>query len=186
MFRLRTRPAYSQAELAKIYSRPWEMDPSWSDHALRHAATLWVAGQVCADATTAADLSCGDGHFSRLMGWLEWTLGDFAPGYPHCGPIEATIDEIDPVDVFFLTETLEHLDDPELVLLKIATKAKKLVVSTPLMHQRDENPEHYWAWDREAVEAMLRDTGWSPYVYEQTTPDVGYVFQIHGAVRYKL
>lgn len=186
MFRMRTRPAYSAAELAEIYKTPWAMDPKWSDHKLRHEATLRVAAEVCTGATTAADLSCGDGHLSRSMGWLEWTLGDFAPRYPHCGPIEHTIDEIKPVDVFFLTETLEHLDDPEFVLGKIVNKAKRLVVSTPLMTQRDENPEHYWAWDREAVEALLRNTGWSPYVYEETHPDVGYVFQIHGAVRYQL
>jgi 2-polyprenyl-3-methyl-5-hydroxy-6-metoxy-1,4-benzoquinol methylase len=70
------------------------------------------------------------------------------------------------VQLYICCETLEHLDDPETVLKAIRSKTQNLVLSTPVDAWRDiTNPEHYWAWDRAAVEEMLRSAGFTVAVY---------------------
>jgi hypothetical protein len=113
---------------------------------------------------------------------LMWYLGDYAPGYTYHGPIERTIDAIPPVDLFLCCETLEHLDEPEAVLKAIRYKTNKLLISTPICTFIDDNPEHYWAWDQEAVVGMLRYAGFEPILYRDTFYDPGYCFQIWGCI----
>jgi hypothetical protein len=132
---------------------------------MRVAFTALVAHGVDRDMTSGADLSCGDGTLLRSMRLPTSYFGDIAPGYEYQGPIEATIDQIPAVDLFICTETLEHLDDPDLVLKKVRAKAQWLVLSTPIDAWNDTNPEHYWAWSREAVEGMLAAAGFTVAVY---------------------
>lgn len=179
LFRTRTRPAYSPAELEEVYSSPWAMDEAWLDHVARRDATLSVMNNNSRPVMYAADLSCGDSYFAdHFQVGVRWYLGDYAEGYQFQGPIEETIDRVPHVDLFLLCETLEHLDDPELVLRKIRAKTHTLVLSTPKMTCFDENPQHYWAWDDEAVLEMLLAAGFSPAEYKETRPDIGYVFQV--------
>lgn len=189
MYRERCRPKYSDSELWKIYSHPWEMQDDWADHKLRIEKTTTVAQNILAtdpSIRTASDLSCGDGLWSRIFDWLDWTLGDYAPRYEICGPIEYTIDTIDPVDIFFCCETIEHLDDPDSVLKQIRRKTRWLVLSTPKSYQWDENPEHYWAFDNEAVLEMLLKAGFVKEEYQEANGwglydrVNGYAFQIWG------
>lgn len=162
--RLRLRPAHTPERLAEIYARPHE-HRHWNDHRLRAVMTAQFAHELAGPVDTAADLSCGDAAILGSLGVGTRYLGDFAPGYPLCGPIEETIDQIPPVDLFVCCETLEHLDDPDLVLKKIRAKTKRLVLSTPVGAFDDANEEHYWAWDRDAVEDMLRAAGFEPNVF---------------------
>lgn len=178
MFIHRNMPSYTEAELREIYSVPWEMNPHWHDHHLRRRATLEVAQRIMPRVSSAADLSAGDAWFAEQFPALDWHLGDFAPGLYYEGPIEETIELIPDVDLFFLCETLEHLDDPRRVLEQIRQRAHFMVLSTPLMNGPDGNPQHYWAWDAEAILQMVREHGWDALDYRETEPDVGYVFQI--------
>jgi hypothetical protein len=172
--RQRLRPAHSPEALAEIYAKPHD-STRWNDHIVRVDVTrALVKGLLRVDVPegsndppTVADLSCGNGRIASNLGVRNVILGDFAPGYAHTGPIEKTIDEIDPVDVFICSETIEHLDDPDAVLRKIRQKARHLVLSTPIEAWDETNPEHYWAWDREEVEVMLFRAGFpslAPYV----------------------
>lgn len=187
MFRVRTRPVYSSRDLERIYS--YQHDHSvFPDHILRIEETIGLAEEFLdpynVSSLSAADLSCGDATVPYNWYWDDLHLGDYlrSERTRYVGPIEKTIHEIPHVDFFFLLETLEHLDDPEAVLRDIREKSDRLVLSTPDCDYRDDNPEHYWAWDSEAVHGMLTDTGWGPQLYRHTTPELGYRFQIWGCV----
>jgi len=163
--RTRLRPAYSDAELAQIYAHPHD-HTQWEDHVVRVATTAALARTCAGRVRRAADLSCGDGAILRAVDAQELLFGDYAPGYyQYEGPIEATIEQIDPVDVFVCCETIEHLDDPDRVLKGIRAKTRGLILSTPVDAWGDTNPQHYHAWSREAVEDMLRSAGFDPAVY---------------------
>lgn len=164
--RVRLRPAYGLDELSRIYAVPHD-HTRWQDHVVRVAATAALARSCAGAVRRAADLSCGDGAVLQAIDARERLFGDFAPGYRFTGPIEATIDEIPPVDVFVCCETLEHLDDPDLVLKAIRAKTRGLILSTPVDAWGDTNPEHYWAWSRAAVEDMACTAGFEPRVYAE-------------------
>jgi hypothetical protein len=109
-----------------------------------------------------ADLSCGDAVIGRTLAPQRLILGDFAPGYEICGPIEETVYRIPQVGMFILSETLEHLDDPDAMLAAIRSKSATLVLSTPIGEITDENEHHYWGWDQVGVREMLLRAGWGP------------------------
>jgi len=187
MYRNRCRPAYSSEQLREMYAAPHSSTQSsiiGPDHADRIERTLRLAQRFIDPETdhTAADLSCGDGRLIDSFPFERAYKGDFAAGYELTGPIEETIELIPEVDVFFLCESLEHIDRPDELLLALRLKAGKLILSTPICTWWDENIEHYWAWDVECVRKMLRTAGWKPSDYEQTEAQPGYIFQIHAAV----
>lgn len=178
--RVRLRPAPTRLEMRMLYPRPHD-HTRWKDHLIRVEETIemgkqLLGGDVCTDTRPpiVADLSCGDAaiaralgtvHSSRPDGTSKLILGDFASGYYYVGPIEKTIHEIPvPVDLFILSETLEHLDDPELVLREIRLYSRMLLLSTPVdadpAEERATNPEHLWAWSAEDVDQMLDEAGW--------------------------
>lgn len=162
--RIRLRPAHDDEALARIYAAPHQ-HTKWDDHKVRVAVTAQFAHRMAGRVDSAADLSCGDGTIINALAADTRYLGDFAPGYPIVGPIDDTIDQIPVVDLFVCCETLEHLDVPDLTLKKIRAKARALVLSTPVDAFNDRNEEHYWAWSREAVEAMLAAAGFIVVVY---------------------
>lgn len=182
MTRQRLRPAYTDDQLAGIYATPHDSS-RWRDHKVRVGVTVELGrGLLHEDhgVQTVADLSCGDGTIARSLGAPTVILGDYAPRYEHTGPLEHTLDAIQPVDLYVCSETLEHLDDPDLVLKLLRQKTRYLLLSTPLDAWDEQNPEHYWAWSREDVEEMLRAAGfttmkpfvrldlresWSPYCF---------------------
>ena len=137
------------------------------DDRLRIAVTAQVARVMVGDVDSAADLSCGEGLLLAVVAARRRYYGDFGPGWPICGPIEQTLEQIPAVDLYLCTETVEHLDDPDGTLKAIRDKTQALILSTPLeaWHDRTANLEHYWAWDREAVEAMLIGAGFTPAVF---------------------
>lgn len=167
MNRQRLRPAYGPEELARIYATPHD-HRRWRDHHLRVNATIEVARWMCVTmggVETAADLSCGNGAILSAIPAHDRHFGDYAPGYAYTGPIEQTIEQIPPVDLFVCSETIEHLDDPDVVLKSIREKTRWLVLSTPVDAWDDDNLEHYWAWSRDGVEEMLTAANLTPVVY---------------------
>lgn len=162
--RKRLRDAYTPAELRRVYETPHD-HRRWADHITRVDVTVAFAKTLLGTVSTVADLSCGNGSIANGLGAETTYLGDYAPGYPIHGPIEETLGQIPRVDAFVLSETLEHLDEPEPVLRHIRMKSAALVLSTPVDCWNDPNPEHYWAWDREGVEELLTASGWRVQAY---------------------
>lgn len=162
--RRRLRP---MPDLAGLYVTPHD-HTRWADHRVRVDVTSTLAHNMIAPGETVADLSCGDATVAkRLAASRNATLilGDYAPGYPITGPIESTVKDLDPVDLFLCCETIEHLDDPDAVLADIRPRTDRLILSTPEGEDNNSNPEHIWGWDCEAVEKMLRDAGFTPFMY---------------------
>jgi hypothetical protein len=167
----RLRPAHTTERLAALYAAPH--DPSIGiGHALRLSMTQQFAAHVVPypDRDVVADLSCGGSTIADDLANMEVHLGDVAvlpaerfAEAKYCGPIEGTIALIPDVSLFVCTETLEHLDVPVDVLRQIRAKARRLLLSTPIeaWFDREANEEHYWAWDREAVELLAADAGWT-------------------------
>lgn len=168
MTRKRLRPAYTEQQLQELYRTPHD-HRRWPDHHLRVDVTAQVARWLAGDGVgSAADLSCGNRTILDQIPATRKHAGDIAPGYELHGPIEKTLDELGyGIDLFICSETIEHLDDPDTVLAQIRGRARQLVLSTPVDAWDDTNPEHYWAWSREDVEAMLTAAGWRQHVYTE-------------------
>ena len=176
--RLRALP-----DLSQTYTTQYN-HTRWADHRVRVHATAAI-GMWFGDARTGADLSCGDSAILRLiddaLDLERCYFGDFVAGYEFEGPIEQTIEQLPNVDLFVLSETLEHLDDPDWVLNKIRTKTKYLILSTPDGEWTDANPEHVWGWDNEEIREMLELAGFTIDVYNSLRfPSGYYTFQIWG------
>lgn len=166
MTRERLRPAYGDGDLAQVYAAPHQ-HAVHADHQLRVAVTIQVAHALAGPVVSAADLSCGDAAILKTLRVQRRYLGDYAPGHEFTGPIESTIGQIPPVDLFVCTETLEHLDDPDTTLKAVRGKTAGLILSTPVDAWGDDNPQHYWAWDRAEVEAMLSAAGFTVALYNE-------------------
>lgn len=180
MTRKRLRPALTPEQLARTYAVPYD-HRQWQDHELRVAQTItfgrWVVRLLGDRVRSGADLSAGDGTvlmglplerkvFGDLTGQWEITgFGDRTGPWEITGQLEHTLPALEPVDLYVCTETLEHLDDPDLMLKTMRAKCRALLLSTPVDAWEDPNPEHYWAWSRADVEVMLRMAGFRPFVY---------------------
>lgn len=172
MTRIRLRPAYSAADLGRLYAVPHD-HTRWADHLMRVDMTIKLARELMPAPLTPqpmviADLSCGDAAIGRALtgedgktGAVRLILGDIAPGYEITGPIEETIDSLPFADMFICSETVEHLDDPDAVLIQIRRRSRTLVLSTPLAEFLPYNPEHYWGWDHDGVREMLEAADWT-------------------------
>lgn len=171
MTRWQIRPFYSEQERAKIYNRTYD-HTWWPDHIERIHRTCSVLYDFAVEvgAQSVADLSCGDAAIIAGCGksWNDGIhLGDlvtpkvqsWAAQY-YQGPIEQTIEQIPPVDLFLCSETLEHVEDPDALLRSIRDKAQHLLLTTPHGENHARNPEHYWSWEREDISDMLWDAGW--------------------------
>jgi hypothetical protein len=63
-----------------------------------------------------------------------------------------------------LTEILEHVVDPDLLLRLARRKSDVLVASSPIGDPEcGRNHEHLWAWDESDYQAMLETEGWIPF-----------------------
>lgn len=143
-------------DLDAFYGDPH--DPAGHDGRIRR--TIEFAAAHVPPGASLADLSCGTGEIALALADAP-VLGDYSAGWPIRGRIEETAVDVDPVDVWVLTETLEHLDDPGRVLGLVRERAGLLVLSTPVGQFEDSNGEHCWAWDREGVESLLGAAGWT-------------------------
>ena len=179
--RKRLRDPHTPAALADIYSQPHE-HWGWKDHRLRVQMTIAFASWF-GEIDSVADLSAGDAAIINAIPAKDKYIGDFAPGYDLVGFIDETIDQIPKVDLFICSETIEHLDDPEATLQKIRAKTRAIIITTPDGETNDGNPQHYWGWDSEGVEALLRSVGFTPVIYNKLTfsdPGLVYDYQFWG------
>lgn len=180
---IRLRPRHSDEELARIYAVP-HAHHLWKDHLLRVQATIAQTSWF-ESVQSAGDLSCGDGTILNALNAEHSYYGDYAPGYQFTGPLEETIDQMPPVDLYIMSETIEHLDDPLLALKKIRAKTKYLVLSTPLEEDPSiVNEQHYWSFTKDDITGLLRAADFRPVVYQQlefSDPEYCYNYQIHGA-----
>lgn len=162
----RIRPKWSDEELARIYAVPHNHH-NWLDHEVRVGVTLGVA-RLYGRVESAADLSCGNGWLLDRIDAKWKHYGDFAPGYSLTGPIEQTIHQISAVELFILSETIEHVDDPELVLSLIRAKTDKLILSTPLDESLSSaNEQHYWSWTADDMRELLTSAGFTVDIYNE-------------------
>jgi hypothetical protein len=162
MYRKRLRPAYLSDELRDLYPSPYHT--GLAAQRMRIDLTLSVAKWMAEGVWSVADLSCGANEIVSALDVRHKWVGDFAPGYPIQGPIEETLDQIPHVDLFILSETIEHLDKPDEFLERLREKTTALLLTTPIAEGRDEesyNPEHYWGWDQQGVSAMLQNAGFT-------------------------
>jgi hypothetical protein len=160
MYRERLRGAHEQKELEALYRSP-HSHAGFRDHILRVQATIAVAKWL-GPIETAADLSAGDATIINSLTVGKRYIGDLASGYEITGPIEETINLIPEVDLFICSETLEHIDNPEIALSSIRNKAKHLLLTTPDGETGSRNPEHYWGWDSECIKDMIVQAGFEP------------------------
>lgn len=169
--RRRLRPAYSPEELKSIYSSTYD-HTRWEDHKDRINKTIDFALRHAPAPSSIMDLSCGDAAIARGIQQgrdIPVVLGDFVPGNEFVGPIERTLLDIEDAgvetDMFILSETLEHLDNPDMVLRHIRECSNSLLLSTPC-DETIPNPEHYWAWGAADVANMLFSANWEIRAFE--------------------
>ena len=166
----RLRPKWTDEELVGVYDHQYN-HTQWQDHKDRIESTIGFINKFVKGKKfkTIADLSAGDAAIINAVNIPNKIIGDFYPAFEYQGKIEDTIEQIDPVDVFILSETLEHVDNPLEVLKQIRNKTNYLIVSTPQDNWEDDNQEHYWAWDKDGVEQLLKDANFTPIEYTSET-----------------
>lgn len=159
--RTRLRPPMDAAELASVYATPHDAR-RWPDHQVRVRESIDFIRQQVGPVAAAADLSCGNGQIIDGIDAEIRVKGDFAPGYGITGPIESTLPRIGMVDLLICSETLEHLDDPDSVLVSARSRCRSIFVSTPTWETAaHNNPEHYWAWGLDDISGMLTAAGFA-------------------------
>lgn len=177
----RVAEKYSDGEFNQLYGAPWEQAPADHPH-LAHCPNPWIywdlmisVGKSFSDITSIADLSCGDARIARAIGEhfdVEPVLGDYAPGYPITGMLAETVPQLEKVDLYVCTNTIEHLDDPQSDLALIREHCTEMLLSTPVEEWSEPSGGHYWAWDRDGVEGIAAEAGFevSCYVELDLTP----------------
>jgi len=144
-----------------------------------HRALLTASTIALSLPETVCDPACGDGHILdiayRLHPFGMTYLSDISapaiaglsPSFPHVKRVADIYEGIEAsplVDLIVLTESLEHMEDPDAILRLARKHARKLVASSPLIHESrtDTNPEHIWQWDAIGYQEMLEQAGWNP------------------------
>lgn len=189
MTRVRLREARPEGEAAfyaERYPDGYRHD-FWPDHVERVKASADLIEKYRSQIRSAADLSCGDGALLNMISHrlTRAVLGDLN-GVPVSAAVSCrarvletighaalpeSLTHLDPVDLFILSETLEHMDDPDDLLRRLGDVARYLFVSTPLEESADSgNLEHYWSWGQADVHRMLEAAGWSPLELELLRP----------------
>lgn len=205
------RPVDEAAYYSRIYPQGYRHD-KWPDHVERVVASVGMIRKYVNGYSSVADLSCGDGAILRalsqagmvnrlILGDLNrvpdpalalWRQGsrylDVSALLP--GPLPDTLEQMpEPVDLFVLSETLEHMADPDALLRRLTQVSTYLFMSTPVEEPREYgNLEHYWSWGTADIAEMLNDSGWTPLERQILDPvstrgaDGRYVFQLWMAV----
>lgn len=185
----------------------------WPDHVERVAASAELINRYSNQIKTVADLSCGDAAIVKQIapGLTEAYLGDLngvsiidqeqvamagvgrvlAVGERALpDSLWALPEAALPVDLLILSETLEHVPDPDGLLRSAAHFSRYLFLSTPLDEPASTgNEEHYWGWGQSDIHHLLWESGWSPMEVSLFTPEStrhypeAYTFQLWMAVR---
>jgi hypothetical protein len=173
---------------------------AWADHV--HRTYMTAAAIATWGPKTVLDPACGDGsiveaaHRLRPIGlaylsdisepgiaYLE-SLGLTVPHVATVADITAALQSTPRVDMVILTETLEHLPDPDAILKLARARGRQLIASSPLIRDPrvDDNPEHLWQFDADGYGEMLVGAGWKPTSYSEFIFGAGYyTFQLWSA-----
>lgn len=186
--RKQLRPFWDDDKLAEIYRHPFE-HTNWDAHVERVANTVFTTVETIEklpaetfSPKTIGDFAAGDGAIATRIGEhfeAKVILGDMTPRHDIVGPIERTLRNTRPVDLLVMTEILEHVKNPDMLLVIARRRARMLVLSTPLGEDDDRNEEHYWGWDDVAIREMLTAAGWTAVKQWNYTPECNdyYTFQ---------
>jgi hypothetical protein len=152
-----TDPAgYSHANLAGCHNR------------FIHQNLCVAFGEGFGQVASLADLSAGDGRIPKSLAaysGITAVLGDYGNwGYQYQGTYQETVPQIEPVELFVSTNTLEHLDDPDGDMKLIRTKCDKMLLSCPI-DEVDAGGQHLWFWTREGVEDIFKAAGFQQEAY---------------------
>lgn len=208
MARVQLREIRTAAEETAFYESRYPFGyrhEVWPDHVERIAASAELIRRYSNQIRTAADLSCGDcALIARLdlktayVGDLIGARGEYPmrpdvhvlPAGPLPDSLWALPEAALPVDLLILSETLEHVPDPDGLLRSAAHFSRYLFLSTPLDEPTSTgNEEHYWGWGQSDIHHMLWESGWSPMEVQLFTPEStrdypeAYTFQLWMAVR---
>jgi hypothetical protein len=186
-------PADEAGWYAERYPHGYQHD-TWPDHRIRVRATVGLATVALAGhvpLAVVADLSCGDAAIPAVLaaqvGASLLVLGDalgvrrtspLVPSVTVPGSLPGSLAMLGQASVYVCSETLEHLADPDGLLIQLRPHARFLVASTPVGAHDDDNPEHYWAWDIPDVTGMLAKAGWAPLLVATVDPRAVYTFGI--------
>jgi hypothetical protein len=179
--RERIQPILPREEILRM-TTPWSEVDYHHPH-LANCPNQWTTHNVAialgmgfGKVASLADLSCGgDAYVPRKLAEysdIDPLLGDVPPGFQYEGMYHETVPELPHVELFVSTHTLEHLDDPESDLTLIRGVCDKLLLSTPVDEWTDHGPDHYWAWDREAVEEIIKTAGFEISAYVEFDPSM--------------
>lgn len=163
---VRLRRDYTEEELQAVYAKPNDYT-HWQYHVCRVNLTIsWGLNYFTKNEGVVVDLSAGQRPDIAYAFSDNPILGDYAyrDGYQLHGKIEDTIKSFNEgsIDLFILSETIEHVSDPFSLLREIRHRSKKLILSTPDGETTPHNHEHYWGWDVEGMRSVLHQTGWNP------------------------
>lgn len=153
------RRFWTEEQTAAIYKDTYAGVGIHAEHRERAQHTIEVAQRLIDvhGLSSVADLSCGDGTIVKALRDLSRvTMSDVSEGVD----LDVGLDELDSVDLFIFTETLEHLEEPWRILNRIADKTTWLLLSCPY----DESPgigniEHYWTFDETDIGGLLAEAG---------------------------
>lgn len=122
------------------------------------------------EVNTVADLSAAGTRITPEIAdhyGANAILGDYGEVYgyqpQYTGPFEKTLPAMGYVDLYVLSETLEHLEDPDEALRMIRPYCKYILVTTPIWEEPEQPSHgHLWTWRREDVEEMLEQAHFNP------------------------
>ncbi len=181
MTRIQLREFHTPERLAEIYAQPYD-HTKWQEHQLRVAWTIAIGAEYAREyrVDSILDPACGDGAIAlgiaREAGVDTVALSDFNSRHSKRSiTVEDTLAEYARLgqktfDLVILTEILEHVQDPDIVLRDARLVGRHLLLSTPLNETHAHgNEEHYWAWSAEDIRDMLHATSWREptFVYHE-------------------
>lgn len=187
-------PFRSDDEEQRFYGRTYPdgyQHDKWPDHVERVRASADLIEKYRTRFRTAADLSCGDGallnmisrhleiaYFGDLNGATPSALVSCQAGEAVSLAPQALPDSLyqlpanEPVGLFVLSETLEHVREPGHLLSEIAEWSDYLFLSTPLSEPVGSgNREHYWGWSDTDIHDLLMNNGWHPLEKRLLVPE---------------
>jgi len=150
--------------------------PGHRERLLRTLYDILYLLDVDMEATTVGDFGCGNGGMLRELkkrrpDIASWGYDLSPKAVTHAKEVygvDATLldftkDQVKFPAIAVMTETLEHLVDPEAFLLKLRDgKVKWLVISVPLEENDHNHYEfHLWAWDRASFAEIFNRLGYT-------------------------